>query len=31
MFFNAIDANTVRAYAEMVSEQLKERATDDEN
>lgn len=31
MFFNSVDAATVRAYAEMVSEKLKETTTDEEN
>lgn len=31
MFFTSIDANTARAYAEMVNQQLTEKTTDEEN
>ncbi len=30
MFFNSIDANTVRAMAEVVNDKLTEKATEDD-
>ena len=31
MFFTSIDANTARAYAEMVNRQIAEKTTDEEH
>ena len=31
MFFTSIDANTARAYAEMVDRQIAEKTTDEEH
>ena len=31
MFFTSIDANTARAYAELVNQQITEKTTDEEN